>query len=338
MKFINNLRFLIICLSVLFTTNLVAETISSSVDGGISYGKVLQCTAYLHIPEQAPHNNNLPIYFYEAGTGLYTMSTFEGFDGNNNNNLTYTLTMNKPGVSPDPKDPSSAVANRDFFDFYTMDTLIECAKNALIWAENTLNDNLNRNIILQGHSEGSVVMTKLAYNILSNSISTLSKNQLKGLILSGVVMDKFTDVLSYQLSPEEYKLYLQNYNNGHFTQAGDDYFYNTGKTGWYWIDNAVNANYVPLTQVFQNISKLENGRTLPIEIFQGLNDKEVSPTSVLKFETDNDAKSSEQQLSVFARYYNSGHTFINPSGQFNKVIGFDWLNTIQAIAKANTKN
>jgi len=318
------------------------RTISSPVSGGISYGKSLQCTAYLHIPKYVPKQNDWPVYFYQHGSGVGpSTATFEGFIGPNgayNNNTTYVLTIDKPGISPDPNDPDKVIVNRDLYDFYTIDTLTECGKNALIWAMGLLDNNPNRAIILQGHSEGAVVMTKLAYNILSDAESIHFQNQLKGLVLSGIPMDDFYRMFHYQLTPEEYRLYLKYYNNGQYTQEGDDYFYNNSlNTNWHWVDNALSKNYVPLTQIFQNISELKLGRDLPIEIFQGLNDKMVSPSSVLKLEDHNNKKLSGQQLSIFARYYNADHEFLNSKGNLDQAAYFDFLNTIESTAKANTK-
>lgn len=318
------------------------RTISIPVNGGISYGKPLQCTAYLHIPKQVSKQNDLPVYFYGRGTGAGpSTATFEGFigpDGACNNNTTYVLTIDKPGISPDPNDPDKVIVNRDLYDFYTIDTLTECSKNALIWAMGLLDNNPNRAIILQGHSEGAIVMTKLAYNILSDAESMHFQNQLKSLILSGIPMDDFDRMFRYQLTPEEYRLLIKYYNNGHYTQEGNDYFYNNSlNTNWRWVDNALSKNHVPLTQIFQKISELKIGRDLPIEIFQGLNDKDVSPSSVLKLEDRNNQKQSGRQLSIFARYYNADHVFLNSNGDLDKAVYFDFLNTIESTAKTNKK-
>ena len=325
MRLFKNINLFFILITNIITLSVEAETLSMTVSGGMSYGVNLQCTAYLHKPDTIQQNNNLPIYFYEQGSGLYSMSTFNG-----GGDEAYSLSLDKPGISPDPNDSSKVIVHRELFDYYTMDTLTECAKNALIWAIDSLKDP-NKVVILHGHSEGSVIMTKLTYEILSNSFPQNSQIQLKALFLSGVVIDSIENIMrTHQLNSSDYKTYMENYNNGNYTQAEDDFFYNNYQIGWYWVDNALNNSYIPLKQVFENISKLENGRTLPIEIFQGLNDLSVPSKSVLELENINNQKQENEKLNLFARYYNSDH-------ELNSTAFSDLRNTMESIINLNTK-
>ena len=115
--------------------------ITQSVDAGISYGKSLQCTAYLYIPEDQAFNpnNNFPLYFIQMGTGLETEGSPNekiGFDQQmlKSDGHEYLLMMDKPGLSYDPTAPDDVKIDRNYYDYYTTDNLIECANNALIWA------------------------------------------------------------------------------------------------------------------------------------------------------------------------------------------------------------
>ncbi len=118
----------------------------------------MECNVYLATPEPLTQMtaNSYPLYFLQFGTGLaavgdpyakVSLDKWFNLDGKD-----ALLMLNKPGMSFDPSAPGKTVINHSYFDYYTPNNLITCAKNALIWANKQLN-NTQRPIILWGHSE-----------------------------------------------------------------------------------------------------------------------------------------------------------------------------------------
>lgn len=282
------------------------EPIVATVDGGLSNGKQLQCQVYLFPPVAIEKiaQGKISLLFSQGGTGVYTTYFNQPKEGGN-----YYLSMDKPGILPDlkSKDANKPIVDRTKFDSYTMDNLINCAQNALFWADNHLN-HANKEIILQGHSEGTVVMANLVKRILADKRNTQFQDDIKALFLSGVVMRSMSDVLHHQLEDTHddklnYKKLEQAYNT-----HNDDYIYNNLGVGWYWIDSAF-ANKTPdVSVVLNDISKLDKGRALDIEIFQGMNDVDIPAKWTIEFETTNKTRPTDQQLHMNARYYNAGHS------------------------------
>ena len=63
----NYLKIFTVIASTLVLHSVHAETVvSTPVDGGMTSGVELQCTAYMHMPDKIPQNSNLlPIYFVQ---------------------------------------------------------------------------------------------------------------------------------------------------------------------------------------------------------------------------------------------------------------------------------
>ena len=291
--------------SVMFSHGSFCDPIVAKVDGGLSNGKQLQCRVYLFPPASIEKNaqGKIALLFSQGGTGVYTTYYNQPKDGGD-----YYLTMDKPGILPDlqSKDANNPIVDRTKFDFYTMNNLIDCAQNALSWADNYLN-HANKVIILQGHSEGTVVMANLVKRILSDKRNNQFQDEIKALFLSGVVMRSMSDALHHQLDDTHddklnYKKLEQAYKAHNY-----DYIYNNLGVGWYWI-SSVFANKTPdVSIVLNDISKLDTGRALDIEIFQGINDLDIPAKWTMAFETKNKTRPAEEQLNVQARYYNAGH-------------------------------
>jgi hypothetical protein len=276
-----------------------ALPISTTVDGGYSYGKHLECRAYLHISENIRPNtaNNKTLHFFQPGTGAYT--TY--FDTPWTDNTDYYLTIDKPGIIPNPNNPHEPIVDRQLFDYYTTDTLVNCASNALFWADDYFK-NTNISIVLGGHSEGSIVMTRLVYNTLINSSKTPLHGKISALFLSGIVMDNMSDVLAFQLNKISYDKFMVAYK-----AHDDNYFYKNYQVGWYWVDNSLKSDY-PIKKTLDDIATSSVGRTLPIQMFQGLWDRNVPTKSVLTYEENNNKKTTDNMLTLLTRYYNAGHS------------------------------
>ena len=273
--------------------------ITTTVDGGISNGQHLQCMAYLHVPAQPKNQDSqyVTIHFFQSGAGLYT--TY--FDQSWAPDADYYLTLEKPGVTPNMADPNNPNVDRKIYDNYTTQTLITCAQNALVWVDNYLGPNTEKKIILGGHSEGTVVMTNVLNNILNDLSQTHLQNEITAVFLSGVAMDNMKDIVRYQITGDAYRQFMQAYH-----AQDDDYFYSHFQLGWYWMYSAFNTPKA-VSEILLEIGGNPQGQKIPIQIFQGLLDKNVPYQSVMKFEDSNNAAPADQQVLLSARYYETGH-------------------------------
>ncbi|MBA2709614.1 MAG: hypothetical protein H0U57_03355 [Tatlockia sp.] len=292
-------------LSILFSPQLFSKPIVGSVDGGQNFGKQLHCKVYLHqsTPLEKNPEGKKTLLFQQSGTGIYT-TYFDEVKGASD----YYLTFDKPGISPDfkSKNRSKPKVDRNLFDFYTINNLTLCAENALTWADNYLN-HVDKMIILQGHSEGSVVMSSLALRLLKTSPEQKLQSELKALFLSGIAMKNLTKVLHYQLKEMHdetmsYEQMMKAYKTRNF-----DFIHNNMEVGWYWLDNVLNNKTRGIEIILSDIAKFDKGRALPIEFFQGLEDKLINAKWAIEFETKNKAAPANKQLTINARYYNSDH-------------------------------
>ncbi|MBA2652063.1 MAG: hypothetical protein H0U73_07350 [Tatlockia sp.] len=302
------MRFFTLCsliVSCLFSPHVFSQPITAMVDGGQNKGKKLQCQVYLqHLAPAVKTEGKKTILFQQGGTGVYTNYFDKLQDG-----IDYFLTLDKPGISPDlkNKDRTKPIVDRSSFDYYTMDNLIQCAENALNWADNYLN-HVDKMIILQGHSEGTIVMSSLVLRGLNNNSNPKLLNEIKALFLSGVVMKNMPEVLRYQLQEiqDENLSYDQMINA--YKSRDFDFVYKNFGVGWYWLENVFTNKTRGLDAIFADIAKSDQGRTLPIEIFQGLNDKDIKAKWTLEFETKNKEEPINKKLNLNARYYNADHS------------------------------
>jgi hypothetical protein len=275
------------------------------VDGGQSNGKKLQCRVYLQqlTPGVKKTEGIKTLVFQQGGTGIYTTYFDKLKEGSD-----YYLTLDKPGISPNlkNKDRTKPVVDRSLFDYYTIENLTQCAENALNWADNYLN-HIDKMIILQGHSEGTVIMSSLVLRGLNNNSNQKLQNEIKALFLSGVVMKNMPEVLRYQLQEmhDEDLSYDQMINA--YKSHDFDFIYKNMEVGWYWLENVLSNKTRGLDTILADIAKSAQGRALPIEIFQGLNDRAINAKWMLEFETKNKVEPITQKLNLNARYYNSDH-------------------------------
>lgn len=271
-----------------------AQPVSTTVDGGYSGGKHLQCKAYLSGPNHITQGKTM-LLFTMPGTGAYTTYFNHPETGN-----IYFLSIDKPGILPDLNHPGTPIVNRYQFDYYTMNTLVVCAQNALYWATDYLKP-ARPKIILHGHSEGTRVMTNVINNLHSQDNKVSFKNDIKALILSGVILQPMSEVIAFQFKGEELEKLMAAYQ-----KHDSDYLYNNYKIGWYWLDDALHENQSRLVQL-SDLAKTAQGRALPIEILHGLLDEAVSAKAVQEFDKKNHASPENKRLNLHARYYNAGH-------------------------------
>lgn len=297
------MKFVVVLVAMLFSLPAIAEPVSKIVDGGVSSGKQLNCTAYLTVPTQL--NGQVPkLAFKMGGTGTYT--TY--FDHPKTGSV-YYLTLDKPGILPNPDDRGKPIIDRAAYDFYTMNTLISCAQNALNWAHDYVKSKQS-SIILYGHSEGTVVLTNVLYHLYSDKNKQQLQENVKAFFLSGAIVQNMSDVLAFQFKGKEFMELNKAYRKRDY-----DGIYNRYTVGWHWMDDILNPDKSKRVTL-SALSKFPLGRKLPIEIFQGLRDEAV-PTKAVK------ALEKKNNLNLHARYYETGHE-MNEVALFDIRIIFDY--------------
>ncbi len=286
------------CERALADTPTVTPPITATVDGGMSEGRHLECMAYLHSGQPVTQGAPLiTLHFFQPGAGMYT--TY--FDPPWAPGVNYYLTLEKPGITPNPADRDNPRVDRSIYDYTTTKNLITCAQNALYWADNYLGPSTEKKIILGGHSEGTVIVSNALNQILSDPTKSHLQSEIKAIFLSGVAMDEMPQIVRYQLQGKAYQQFMHAYQS-----QDDDYFYSHFQLGWYWMYSAMNT-HESVSDALLAIENFPQGRKIPIEIFQGLLDKNVPYQSVIKFEDRNEALPVNQQLLLSARYYETGH-------------------------------
>lgn len=284
---------LICCVFLLSYSAVSAEPMTKMVDGNESDGKRLQCKAYLSAPAKN-ENGKMKLFFSISGTGVYT--TY--FDHNKNADY-YYLSFDKPGIMPGNNAQSKPKIDRSSFDLYTIDSLLDCAQNALNWGYDQLN-NQQIEIVLQGHSEGSLVVINLAKRIMSDNKRHFDK-KVKALFLSGVVTKNMRDIVDAQFTDSDRKNLEKAYK-----KHDSDFLISTWGIGWHWADQILQKKFSRLVE-FSALCDDERTRALPIEIFQGLFDTDTPTKEVQSFEKQNRAKVKNKQLNLRARYYSAPH-------------------------------
>jgi len=282
-----------ICFAIGLPLVVLAEPLSITVNGGISNGRQLQCKAYLSSPTHV--TQGVPkIIFSVSGTGAYT--TY--FHHSKNKNI-YFLTIDKPGILPDFDKPGKPIVDRSLFDHYTLNTLVTCAQNALYWADDYLK-NVQTTLILQGHSEGTVVLTNVISNLYADNHRKQLQNNVSAFFLSGAVVQPMSDVLAFQFKGKERKKLIRAYRT-----HDADFLYKNYQIGWAWLDGIFKGT-TKLVDLGA-LAKSAQGRALPIELFQGLLDTNVPTKQVQKLVRQNQDKPANKQLNLRARYYQAGH-------------------------------
>jgi hypothetical protein len=150
-----------------------------------------------------------------------------------------------------------------------------------------------------GHSEGSQVSIRAYQRLLAENETTAKR--VKGLFLSGLVMNSWTDIINSQITDPK-----QNEEFWNAYKSHDDLkLRNYGELAYaYWQDIlSTEANQVTL----QGLAQIAPGAFL--EIYHGLNDVNTLPKPVMEFEKWNKErrKQSLPSLRLQARYYQAGH-------------------------------
>lgn len=119
-------------------------------------------------------------------------------------------------------------------------------------------------------------------------------------LLSGLPLQKWTDIVKSQLKGKRQKQFLSALKS-----KNSDALYKLLGLGYSYFQDA-DGNFRKQVLVKLREEKFSGS----IQAFRGLNDKNVSSQQVLKFENENNLAFDKGQpaLRFSARYYNSGHS------------------------------
>lgn len=106
------------------------------------------------------------------------------------------LTYDKPGIRAPFGDPGAAQRDPGSFQQYTLGHGVECATHALRWAREQFGDAAR--LHLRGHSEGTLVALYTYDALLERDPATGA--QIASLVLSGLALEPFADILEHQLA------------------------------------------------------------------------------------------------------------------------------------------
>ncbi len=257
------------------------------------------CLAHLRLPET---KTKLPVIVALKGAGLYSMAD----DSNLPSTVSYfydqekaiVLTIEKPGVSwVDNKiDIDSSIYNQ-----YLLTDRVHCLKAALKKMTKMKKLPFNGQIVLLGHGEGAIALTRLILSYEKQGSSQLDK--IKLILLSGVPVDKYKSVIKYRLDKKESQKFWKA-----FETKDNDYFRMWGGVAFPYLEN--NFKLKSVQKVMSELVNLKNQSKF--HIFHGLDDQLAPVSKVKGLEAWNESlkKNQKPSLDLNVRYYQSDH-FLN---------------------------
>jgi hypothetical protein len=257
-----------------------------------------KCTAYLRVPKGA---DRLPLYVAQPGTGLYSTAEDASLGATANHVIetqrATVLTIDKPGVSLN--DGELAVDDAVYNRYVTSD-LVACVDHALAWASSLPQARYDGHIFYAGHSEGAQVGVRLLQRMVEEHSAFLP--QLWLFILSGVPLEPGEQNLKTQLQGSEK---LRASIEKALREKDDAALRRFGSVAAAWFQEDFAA--VPCIDVLKKLAA--EHVTVPIQVFQGLQDRNTSTDFVRDFERWNadQAAAGKPALAFLARYYDAPH-------------------------------
>lgn len=136
---------------------------------------------YLHAH---PDATGLPLVLTALGSGIYTsVDTLLPVEEAVEAGRVALLTLDKPGLTPDPEDPAEVRIDDAAYDDYTRADLVDCAAAAIAWARAAPAVAPTGPLVLFGHSEGTLVVLSLLDRL--HATAPAEAERVRGLLLSG---------------------------------------------------------------------------------------------------------------------------------------------------------
>lgn len=258
------------------------------------------CNVYLNV---MPDSQNLPIVIILAGTGIYSTGNIL-----ENNPIVKTvveqkkaivISIDKPGISFNEGSETNYLIDESIYNQYTQRDLIACVLNSIKWASAAPYSATQSDVYFMAQSEGTQVAVRTYQQALTQSLEV--SQRIKGLFLSGLVMDSWDNIINSQITdPTEKKIFWDAYNN-----QDDKTLKTFGDLAYpYWNDIlSTEANKTSL----ENLAQV--AAPAVFQIYHGLNDENTLPKPVMDFELWNRdrRRQSLPSLKLQARYYQADH-------------------------------
>jgi len=152
----------------------------------------LSCSGYL-VWDQEPVRD---VFLVINGSGLLSNAfVHPSFEQIVSSHRVAYATYDKPGVRAPFGDPAAVHRDDALLQQYTLGHGVECANGALHWAREQFGPAVR--LHLRGHSEG-VLVALYAYEALLEA-EPATASSIASLVLSGVPLDPFGDILAQQL-------------------------------------------------------------------------------------------------------------------------------------------
>ncbi len=283
--------------SLVFILVTVTNSAKASVlTNSVTTAEGMKCQTYLRIPEGSA---TLPILVTLSGSGIYSAASDQELPPHVaylfNQKKVNVLSFDKPGIS---WVQNKVVVNDSEYNRFTMKTLSECLEQALKWAVNNKGLKFNDQIFVNAHSEGAIIAMSLLQKKDRKNDAVLKK--IKMVLLSGVPMDPFKKIVSSQIPEKDSKKFWDA-----LKRKDDSYIRTWGGVSSRYLADAFASD--SLNDILKDLASRD--ADLNIQVFQGLNDQNVSAGAVLDFEKWNEvqAKAKKPALNFSARYYEAGH-------------------------------
>lgn len=258
------------------------------------------CQVFLHVPTKA---GKFPLTFSVEGTGVYSTGITEELSPTSSylvsESKSVVMTMDKPGIRFDSRLPSKYSIDDSIYNKYTQDDLVACGIEAMNWAMSNDRVDVSKGAVFLGHSEGSQVLSRIYEASLRKNLGWVKNIVL--IELDGLPMSSWKDIINSQLGEEKKTAFWDAFSRK------DDVILRKigGDVAYAYFDNIFSQP--TLTETFQSLASLD--AKVPIEVFQGIEDKNTQMGPVAAFEKANaeNRRDKKPALKFSARYYSADH-------------------------------
>lgn len=298
---------ILIVFGVVFSAN--AWPVVTVTQGEVVSGTGLKCKTTLRIAENARPK---AIGMFVWGTGIYTNANDDIVDPAYKKPLEdgrlAVLSYDKPGVRygvSDSEPIEQRLENKDMFYAHTQADLVDCAEHALKWARSIIGG--DSKVFLHGHSEGTMIFTKLLTRLNDSKSDLLSK--IDTVFFTGFAADAWKDIFEYQVTtiPQDYPGGLTSLYET-IEKCDNDFLIQRYENACTYYKAAFED--VSMASHYRDMWK--NPPAVRIRVYHGLQDPYTSAKPVRILDEEN-TKRRMQNLSALdftVRYYTGGHGYM----------------------------
>ena len=305
-RFKFRLQWLLIAITLL-SSALVQAGVSLRAQTHVKGTDDKTCAAYLHGPEieegATDNAKALPLIFAISGTGIYSARRMVEIHPVTKALLdqkkVMVLSVEKPGISYLSAATPGHLIDDAVYNRHTQRDLIQCAIEALKWAQTTDFSLPTTPVYFVVHSEGTQVSLRVLKDLLTSDATTAAR--IKGIFASALVLQGWRDLINQQIGDAtERAKFWKAYQN-----RDDKTLRNYGHLAYaYWHDIlATEANEENLKALARTDVKTF------LHVYHGLNDLNTRAKPVMDFESWNSGRRDKLLPAwlLSARYYQAGH-------------------------------